>query len=294
VSEQDGLTERFEATRDHLRGVAHRMLGSWAEADDAVQETWLRLHRSDTGDVDNLTGWLTTVTARVCLDALRARRSRREDAVGARPPDAADGREDADPEREAVLADSVGRAALVVLETLTPAERVAFVLQDVFAVPFDEIAPVLERSPGAAKKLAGRARRKVHLGGGDHDVDLTRRRHVVDAFLAAVRAGDMDALLAVLAPDVVRRVDPVLLPEGAPSVVRGARAVVEEARVLSGPGRAAEPVLLDGAPGAVVVRGGRVALALTFVVVDDRVAAFEVVGDPARLAGLTVAAHDPS
>jgi RNA polymerase sigma factor (sigma-70 family) len=290
MDERDGLLERFEDARGHLRGVAFRMLGSLDEADDAVQETWLRLRRSDTRDVDNLTGWLTTVTARVCLDVLRSRRSRREDAVGVRPPEPFDrSGAGSGPEQEAVLADSVGRAVLVVLETLTPAERVAFVLHDVFAVPYAEIAPILERSPDAAKKLGGRARIKVHVGAGEADVDVTRHRRVVDAFLAAIRAGDMDALLAVLAPDVVRRVDPVLLPAGgAAAVVRGARAVVEDARRLSAPGQEAELVLVDGAPGAVVVHDGRLTLALTFIIQDDRITEFEVIGDPARLAGLTV------
>jgi len=301
MDERDGLTERFEDMRGHLRTVAYRMLGSLGEAEDAVQETWLRLRRSDTRDVDNLAGWLTTVTARVCLDMLRSRRSRREDAMGVRPPEALDrSRARTDPEQEAVLADSVGRALLVVLETLTPAERVAFVLHDVFAVPFDEIAPILERSTDAAKKLASRARKKVHVGAAEngtekHDVDLTRHRRVVNAFLAAIRAGDMDALLAVLAPDVVRRVDPVLLPAGrAASVVRGARAVVEDARTLSGPGRQAELVLVNGAPGAVVAHAGHLTLALTFIIEDEKITEFEVIGDPARLAGLTVAVFDPS
>ncbi len=229
VEERDWLTDRFEANRTHLRAVAYRMLGSVSEADDAVQESWLRLRRADTGDVENLRAWLTTVVSRVSLDMLRARRSRREDTFGPRVPEPIVAREDgADPEHEALLADSVGLAMLVVLETLGPAERLAFVLHDMFAVPFDEIAPLVGRSPTAARQLASRARRRVRGAAPTMpDVDLARQREVVDAFVAAARAGDFDALVAVLDPEVVFRVDRGAIGAGAP---RGSREVRERAR----------------------------------------------------------------
>ncbi len=208
MDDNDWLAERFEAQRGHLQAVAYRMLGSLGEADDAVQESWLRLSRSGTSDVQNLGGWMTTIVARVCLDMLRSRKSRREEPLEAPARDsAADRTEGVDPEQEAVMADSVGLALLVVLETLTPAERLAFVLHDLFAVPFDEIAPIVGRSPSAAKMLASRARRRVQQGNELPDVDLARQRTVVDAFLAASRNGDFDALLALLDPDVVLRAD---------------------------------------------------------------------------------------
>ena len=208
MDEHEWLAEQFEANRTHLRAVAYRMLGSLSEADDAVQEAWLRLSRSDTSGVENLGGWLTTVVARVCLDMLRSRKSRREEPLGAHVPDPMVSREDGiDPEHEALLADSVGLALLVVLETLAPAERVAFVLHDMFDLPFDEIAPIVGRSPTAARQLASRARRRVQGAATVPDADLTRQREVVDAFLAASRGGDFDALLALLDPDVVLRAD---------------------------------------------------------------------------------------
>src|SRR5687768_220463 len=231
MEERELLAERFESHRTHLRAVAHRVLGSLTEAEDAVQESWLRLSRSDTSDVENLRGWLTTVVARVCLDMLRSRRSRREESLDARRPWSIMGRESGiDPEQEAILADSVGLAMLVVLETLAPAERLAFVLHDTFGVPFEEIAPIVGRSPLAARQLASRARRKVRGESTVPDADPARQREVVDAFLAASREGDLGALLAVLDPDVVLRADPGAA--GAPREVRGARAVAEQARAF--------------------------------------------------------------
>src|SRR6266536_1534889 len=207
MDEHEWLAEQFEAQRPHLRAVAYRMLGSLSEADDAVQESWLHLSRSGTSGVENLGGWLTTVVARVCLDMLRSRKSRQEDPLGPHVPDPIVGHADgSDPEHEAQLADSVGLALLVILETLAPAERVAFVLHDMFDLPFDEIAPIVARSPTAARQLASRARRRVR-GAATPDADLTRQREVIDAFLAAARGGDFDALLAVLDPDVVLRAD---------------------------------------------------------------------------------------
>jgi RNA polymerase sigma-70 factor (ECF subfamily) len=291
MDEHEELARRFEEHRDHLRAVAYRLLGSAAEADDAVQEAWLRLHRTGVADVRNLGGWLTTVVARICLDQLRARAARPERSMGWPPvgPDRSPPG-GVDPAAEAELADAVGRALTVVLARLGPAERVAFVLHDVFAVPFAEIGPVLARTPAAAKKLAGRARLKVRGAPDLPPAELARDQRVVEAFLAAARRGDLDGLLAVLAPDVVRRADPAVLPAGAAAVVRGARAVAEETRALSAErARNAEPALVDGAVGAVVVRAGRLELALRFTVTDDRVAAFEVVADPVRLAGLTLA-----
>lgn len=238
---QDGLAERFETHRGQLRAVAYRMLGSLSEADDAVQETWLRLSRADAEAVGNLSGWLRTVVSRICLDMLRSRAARREEPVGQELPDlpreSGDG---GDPEEEAVLADSVGRALLVVLDTLGPAERIAFVLHDVFAVPFDRIAPIVERSPVAAKKLASRARQKVRGIAAVPRTELDRQRRTVDAFLAAARGGDMEALLAVLDPEVVRRADRAALPEGVPTVARGARVVAEETAGFAPRSRLAE------------------------------------------------------
>src|SRR5918997_1761175 len=220
MDERDWLAERFEEHRSHLRGVAYRMLGSVSEADDAVQEAWLRLHRSEAAEIENLGGWLTTVVARVSLNMLRSRRTQREEPLGVHVPEPIVSRADGvDPEHEALLADSVGLALLVVLETLDPAERLAFVLHDMFAVPFDEIAPVVERSPAATRQLASRARRRVRGATPDPDTDLERQREVVDAFLAAARDGDFEALLELLDPDIVMRVDRGALPTRAPREV---------------------------------------------------------------------------
>ena len=279
MDEREWLADRFEADRTRLRAVAYRMLGSVSEADDAVQEAWLRLSRSDTDAVENLRGWLTTVVARVCLDMLRARRSRREEPLEALV--SADDR--VDPEHEALLADSVGLALLVVLETLSPAERLAFVLHDMFAVPFDEIAPILDRSPAAARQLASRARRRVQAAAPAPDTDVARQREVVDAFLAAAREGDFDALLAVLHPDVLLRVDRGPLPLGASREVRGAEAVIEQAITFARLAAFARPALVNGVAGFVVARGDRTLAVAGFTVTDGRIVEIDLLADPARL-----------
>jgi RNA polymerase sigma factor (sigma-70 family) len=288
MDEREWLAGRFEEHRTHLRAVAYRMLGSVSEADDAVQETWLRLSRSDTSEVENLGGWLTTVLARVCLDMLRSRKSRREESLGARVPEPVAGRADgADPEQEALLSDSVGLALLVVLETLTPAERLAFVLHDMFAVPFDEIAPIVGRSPDAARQLASRARRRVRGADTSYELDHTRQREVVDAFLAAARDGDFDALVAVLDPDVVLRSDRAALPAGVPREVHGAPAVAR--RALVGRARAARPALVDGAVGVVVAPRGRLLMVLDFKIRGGKIVEIDAVADPERLNQLDLA-----
>ena len=292
MDEHDWLAERFEEHRAHLRAVAYRMLGSLSEADDAVQEAWLRLSRSDTSGVENLGGWLTTVVARVCLNMLRSRNSRREEPLGAHVPDPVASRADGvDPEHEALLADSVGLALLVVLETLAPAERVAFVLHDMFAVPFDEIAAIVGRSPTAARQLASRARHRVQ-GATVPDADLSRQRAVVDAFLAASRGGDFAALLALLDPDVVLRADLGAVPAGASRVVRGARAVAEGALTFSGSARFARPALVNGAAGIVVAPRGRLVVVLGFTVMRGKIVEIDVVADSARLRQLDLAVLD--
>jgi RNA polymerase sigma factor (sigma-70 family) len=291
MDEREWLVGRFEEHRTYLRAVAYRMLGSVSEADDAVQETWLRLSRSDTSEVENLGGWLTTVLARVCLDMLRSRKSRREESLGARVPEPIAGRADgADPEQEALLSDSVGLALLVVLETLTPAERLAFVLHDMFAVPFDEIAPIVGRSPDAARQLASRARRRVRGADTSNEPDHTRQREVVDAFLAAARDGDFDALVAVLDPDVVLRSDRAALPADAPREVRGAPAVAR--RALVGRARAARPALVDGAVGVVVTPRGRLLMVLDFKIRGGKIVEIDAVADPERLNQLDLALLD--
>ncbi|MFD9888028.1 sigma-70 family RNA polymerase sigma factor [Amycolatopsis sp. NPDC059027] len=289
MSEQNVLTSRFEAHRDHLWAVAYRMLGSSAEAEDAVQEAWLRASRAETDDVENLAAWLRTIVSRVCLDMLRSRKTRREDPVGTIP-DAVGG--ERNPEDEAVQAESVGRALLVVLDTLGPAERVAFVLHDLFAVPFDQIGPIVGRTTVTTKKLASRARQKVKGTPEVPAADLTRNRHVVEAFLAAARSGDLDALLTVLAPDVVRRADPAALPPGVAAEVRGARTVAEETVVLRRNSQVAEVALVDGSVGLVVAPYGRLVLALSITVEEDRIAAYEVISDPARLRTLDLSLVD--
>jgi RNA polymerase sigma factor (sigma-70 family) len=286
----DWLADGFEAKRTHLTAVAYRMLGSRDEADDAVQETWLRLSRSGASGVDNLGGWLTTVVARVCLDMLRSRKSRREEPWGDLVSEPITSREDGtDPEHEALLADSVGLAMLVVLETLAPAERVAFVLHDMFAVPFDEIAPIVARSPAAARQLASRARRRVQGAAPAADADLTRQREIVDAFLAASRGGDFEALLAVLDPNVVVRADRVAVQEGASEEVRGAAAV---AGTFAGRARHAQPALVGGAVGLVWAPGGRPRVAFDFTIADGKIVAIELVADPERLRRLDVTVLD--
>lgn len=291
MSDQN-LSEPFEKNRQHLRAVAFRMLGNRSEADDAVQEAWLRLSRSGPAGIENLGGWLTTVVARVCLDMLRARKSRREDALDDQAPEPTSGSEyGAQPERDRLLGDSIGLALLVVLETLAPAERVAFVLHDLFDLPFDEIATIVGRSPAATRQLASRARRHVQGVGPDPDADLTRQRVVVDAFLAASRGGDFGALLAVLDPDVVLRPDAVALeasaagkmrggPEFAPDT-RGADAV---ARAFTGRAKAGQPALIDGALGIVWAPGGQVRVAFALTLASGKIAEIELIADPARIA----------
>ncbi|AGZ40327.1 sigma-70 family RNA polymerase sigma factor [Actinoplanes friuliensis] len=279
----DQLARRFESDRPHLRAVAQRMLGSAAEADDAVQEAWLRLSRSDTSDVGNLTGWLTTVVSRVCLDMLRSRASRREE--DAELPETA-APDDAHPEHEALVADSIGPALLVVLDTLAPGERLAFVLHDMFAVPFPEIAEIVGCSPAAARQLASRARRKVQGRGANSGSDRTRTRTVVEAFLAASRGGDFAALLALLDPDVVLHADDAAVRTGATAVLRGASAVAE---TFSGRAQGAKLAFLDGTAGLLWAPGGtpRVAFAFT-VAADGRITGIELIADAADLAAMDV------
>ncbi|MFF1925073.1 sigma-70 family RNA polymerase sigma factor [Streptomyces sp. NPDC058221] len=294
---REALAARFEAQRGLLRAVAHRMLGSLDEADDAVQEAWIRLCRIDAGEVDNLAGWLRTVVTRICLDMLRSRRSRREDLAEQQVLDQASGspqgRAPAGPEDEALLADSVSRALLVVLDTLEPVERIAFVLHDMFAVPFSEIAPLVERTPVTTKKIASRARRKVRGTPVVPAAELTRQRQVVSAFLAAARAGDLTAILAVLAPDVVRRADPFAVPPGGVAEARGARNVAEGTAALAHRSQLAEPALVNGTVGAVVAPHGRLLFALTFTiefsVAGDRITAYDVIAAPAGLRRLSIA-----
>jgi RNA polymerase sigma factor (sigma-70 family) len=293
MDERDHLARRFEENRTHLRAVAYRMLGSVSEADDAVQEAWLRLSRSEAGELENLRAWLTTVVGRVCLDMLRSRRSRHEEPLGPHVPEPIVSREDeVDPEHEALLADSVGLALLVVLETLTPAERLAFVLHDMFAVPFDEIAPIVGRSPAAARQLASRARRRVQGATPTPDADLARQREVVDAFLAAARGGDFEALLAMLDPDVVLRVDRGALPGAASREVRGAEAVVEQTRTFARLAASARPALVNGAAGFIVAPRGRPIAVAGFTVAHGKIVEIDLLADPARLRDLDLTVLD--
>jgi RNA polymerase sigma factor (sigma-70 family) len=290
VDERDWLVARFEEHRPRLQAVAYRMLGSHSEADDALQESWLRLSRVDADTVENLPGWLITVVSRVCLNMLRTRNSRREDPLDVRVPDPDLGPEDgADPEKEAVLADSVGLALLVVLETLTPAERLAFVLHDMFSVPFDEIGPMIERSPAAARQLASRARRRVRGGGPAPDADLTRQRRVVDAFLAATRGGSFDDLVTLLHPDVVLRADRAAGPYPEPVVIRGAQAVAKGAMAATQRARVTQPALVNGSVGLAMEPRGQLFLVLGFTFVDDKIAEIDVIADADRLAQLELA-----
>ncbi len=290
MEEHNWLAEQFEAERPHLRAVAYRMLGSLIEADDAVQESWLHLSRSDTSNVENLGGWLTTVVARVCLDLLRARKSRREEPMETHDPELIMSRQDGtDPEQEALLADSVGLALLVVLDTLAPAERLAFVLHDLFDVPFDEIAPIVDRAPTAARQLASRARRRVRGATTVKDPNLTSQRAVVDAFLAASRNGDFDALLAVLDPDIVFRADRTAVSGGAPGEVSGALAVAKQ---FAGRARGAQPALVNGAVGLVVARRGRLFLVLGLTIRRGKIVGIDAVADPAHLHQLRLSVLD--
>jgi RNA polymerase sigma-70 factor (ECF subfamily) len=291
VRENTSVTERFEADRNHLRAVAYRMLGSLSEAEDALQEAWLRADRADTSEVDNLGGWLTTVVARVCLNMLRARRSRREESIEALAADGPAAARDhgEDPEQEALLADSVGVALLVVLDTLTPAERLAFVLHDMFAVPFDEIGPMIDRTPAAARQLASRARRRVKGGAPAPGADVTRQRRVVEAFLAATRGGDFQALVSLLHPDVVLRADSAVVPTSQPIVVRGATTVARGAMGATARARFTGTALINGSAGLAMAPGGRLALALLFTFDGDRITEIEIIADPSRLDGLALA-----
>jgi RNA polymerase sigma-70 factor (ECF subfamily) len=284
MGEQDWLAGRFQEHRPHLRAVAYRMLGSLSEADDAVQEAWLRLSRADTSDVANLGGWLTTVVARVSLNLLRARHSRREEPFGPHIPEPVIDRADGtDPEHEALLADSVGLALLVVLETLTPAERLAFVLHDMFAVPFDEIAPIVDRSPEAARQLASRARRRIQGEPVTPDADLGRQREVFDAFLAAARGGDFNALVAVLDPDVVVRIDLGAAGLGMVREVRGAEAAARNALGFAAADMVVLPALINGVAGAVMIRNGKPVSLGAVTVRNGKVVAIDILADPARL-----------
>jgi RNA polymerase sigma-70 factor, ECF subfamily len=293
MAENDWLAEQFEENRGHLRGVAFRMLGSLTEADDAVQEAWLKLSRADTGGVENLGGWLTTVVARVCLDMLRTRKARREDAldVDVAEPAAPTGRR-SDPESEAVLADSVGLALLVVLETLEPAERLALVLHDMFAVPFDEIAAIVGRTPAAARQLASRARRRVQGASAVPGGDLARQRETVDAFLAALRGGDFQGLIAVLDPDVVIRSDATVGGPGGAAEIRGAETWARGAVTAARGARFAQPALVNGTVGLVVAPQGRLFRVLSFTFAGGKIAKVDIIGDPARLAELELAVLD--
>ena len=288
MNERDVLAERFEAHRIHMRAVAYRMLGSLSEVDDAVQEAWLRLGRTDATAIDNLGGWVTTVVARVCLDMLRSRQSRREQPLTADPPEpVASGTQGSSPEHEAVLADSVGLTLLVVLDKLTPAERLAFVLHDMFEVPFEQIASIVGRSPEAARQLASRARQRVR-GGGAPEPDLVRQREVVAAFIAALRGGDFEGLLAVLDPDLVVRAD----ISGTPARVRGAAVWAKGAVAYGHLARLTQPALVDGAIGVVVAPQGRLVRALRFTIANGMITEIEVIGNPARLLDLDVSIVD--
>jgi len=289
MDDNDFLAARFEEHQTHLRAVAYRMLGSVAEADDAVQEAWLRLSRTDSEEIENLGGWLTTVVARVSLNALRSRKARREEALDVHVPEpiisSADG---VDPEHEALLADSVGLALLVVLETLSPAERLAFVLHDTFGVPFEEIAPIVERSPGATRQLASRARRRVR-GAPVPDADLTDQWEVVEAILAAARDGDFDALVAVLDPDIVVRED---TGRGTLVEVRGAENVARRARAASQLGLVAWPALINGAAGWVSLLDGEVYAVAALTLRNGRITTMDILLDPGRLARLDLTAFE--
>jgi RNA polymerase sigma-70 factor (ECF subfamily) len=286
MDEKNQLAAEFEAERPRLQGVAFRMLGSLGEAEDAVQNAWLKVSRADTGEVGNLRGWLTTVVARVCLDMLRARKARHEQPIGDDEPEpAADYTPANDPEVDLLTADAMGVALLVVLEALTPAERVAFVLHDMFDLPFDEIAPIVGRSPDAARQLASRARRRVRGAPATPAPDRDRRRLVVQAFLAAARSGDFEGLMAVLDPDVEFRADAFAQKGGQAAEMHGATAVAE---AFKGRAQAARPAEADGAPALAVILGGQLRVVVRLTVVGDRIAAMEAVADPERIAAMKV------
>jgi len=286
MDEDDRLAGRFEANRPRLRAMAYRMLGSLSDADDAVQEAWIHAAGADSSAVDNPEGWFTTIVARVCLDMLRSRKSRREEPLDLQ--DAAV----AGPEQEAMLADSVGLALLVVLDTLAPAERVAFVLHDTFGLPFGQIAAITGRSPAAARQLASRARRRVRGTASVPRTRLARQRQVAEAFLAAARGGDLGALLAVLDPDVVLHADAAAVPSGAAATLRGAAAVARGAHAASGRSRYSRVALVNGTPGIVMAPRGRLRVVLAFTMTDDKISRIDVIADPARLQTLDLAVLD--
>jgi RNA polymerase sigma-70 factor, ECF subfamily len=288
MSDDDRLAERFEEHRPRLRAIAYRILGSWNDADDAVQETWIRYSRADTSDVDNLGSWLTTVVSRVCLNMLEAQGSRPRPALDPDLPEPPAEPGESDPEQEALLADSVGLALLVVLETLSPAERVAFVLHDVFAIPFDQIAPIVDRSAPATRQLASRARARVQRHDAAGRPDQRRQAALVDAFLAAARDGDFDALLALLDPDVVLRADGHAVALGAPEETRGAKQVLEFARWAHGGRRA----ILDGLAAAVWMPGGQLRVVWEFTTSDDGITGIDLIADPDRIRGLDLVVPD--
>jgi RNA polymerase sigma-70 factor, ECF subfamily len=294
MDEREWLAQRFEEHRSRLRAVAYRMLGSLVEADDAVQEAWLRLSRTDTSGVENLGGWLTTVVARVALNMLRARRLRREEPIGVHVPEPIiDAAHSIDPEHEALLADSVGLALLVVLETLSPPERLAFVLHDMFAVPFENIAPIVDRSPEAARQLASRARRRIQGSAPFPDGDLTAQRAVIDAFQAAARNGDFDALVAVLDPDVVLRADSGAGPAGPSVEIRGATAVASRALTFSRLDLTQRPALINGAAGIVTLRDGQPFAVMGVTVRGPRIVEIDILADPERLRRLDLTVLEP-
>jgi RNA polymerase sigma-70 factor (ECF subfamily) len=283
MNENDWLAEVFEEHRTHLRAVAFRMLGSLAEADDAVQDTWVRVSRAETNEVENLGGWLTTIVARVCLNMLRSRKVRREQSLEVHLPDPVISPVgELGPEGEALLADSVGLALLVVLDALAPAERLAFVLHDMFELPFEEIAPMVGRSPTAARQLASRARRRVR-GAVVPDSDLARQRTVVDAFFLAARSGDFGALVALLHPDVVLRVDFGPSRPAASLIIRGSAAVARQARLGANPAALLHPALINGTAGVVITLDGKPHVVMAFTVVNDQVVELDIIADPERI-----------
>ncbi|TDC80776.1 RNA polymerase sigma factor SigJ [Actinomadura sp. 7K507] len=292
MDERDFLARRFEEHRTHLRAVAYRMLGSLADADDAIQEAWLRLARSQDDDIDNLGGWLTTVVGRVCLDMLRSRRTRGEQPLEPRMPDPVVSGDGADPEREALIADSVGLALLVVLESLSPAERLAFVLHDTFGLPFEEIAPIVDRTPAAARKLASRARQRVQGSAPEPDPDPVAQRRAVDAFLAAARGGDFDTLVALLDPDIVLRADSGKVLPGGMRALYGAGTVAGQAATFQrmATAAAARPALVNGTAGLVNTIGGELVSIMSFTVANGRIVAIDILSDPERLAAIDLTA----
>jgi RNA polymerase sigma factor (sigma-70 family) len=290
MHERDWLAERFEEQRPRLKGVAYRMLGSLSEADDAVQDTWLRLSRTGADGVNDLSAWLTTVVARVCLNVIRSRKTRNEEGIGIHVPDGLISREDTvDPEYEAVLADSVGLALQVVLDTLSPAERLAFVMHDMFDVPFEDIASMVDRTPDATRQLASRARRRVHGLGPRPDSDLSEQRRVVDAFFAAARGGDFEALVAVLDPDVVLRSDGGPNRPNLSRIVRGAEAVARSAKIGAQPSAVLRPVLVNGAAGVVVMLNDQAFSVMAFSVSNGKIVEINVIADPERVASIAQA-----